>query len=125
MIALKEDMRIMVAFRPGDFRCGIDGFAARCRSELKENPRSGTLFVWRNRHTHSVKILAWNGRGFWLSQFRLSSGKFPRWPRSSSDTAAIQMLASELRALLFSAFKNTSSLQWQPVSSEPEGLSTM
>jgi transposase len=114
MIELTEDMRIMVAVKPAHFRCGIDGLSGLCRSVLNEDPRSGIVFVFRNRSTAAVKILAYTGRGFWLCHYRLSSGKFPRWPSSAADTATIQVLAEELRRLLFGRpSKGGSSLQWQ------------
>jgi len=31
MIQLTADTRILLATRPADFRCGIDGFVALCR----------------------------------------------------------------------------------------------
>jgi IS66 Orf2 like protein len=49
MIDLTEDMRILVAVKPAHFRCGIDGLSGLCRSVLNENPRSGIVFVFRNR----------------------------------------------------------------------------
>jgi transposase len=120
MIALTEDMRIMVALKPAHFRCGIDGLSGVCRSVLNENPRSGIVFVFRNRSATAVKILAYQGRGFWLCHYRLSSGKFPRWPAAADDVAAIQMLAEELRRLLFGQpSKGGASLQWQR--QEPQG----
>lgn len=115
MIELTEDMRILVATQPAHFRCGIDGLSGLCRSVLNEEPRSGVVFVFRNRSTAAVKILAYKERGFWLCHYRLSSGKFPRWPSSAADTASIQVLAEELRRLLFSRpSKGGASLQWQP-----------
>jgi transposase len=114
MIELTEDMRIMVAVKPAHFRCGIDGLSGVCQSVLHESPRSGIVFVFRNRSATAVKILAYRGRGFWLCHYRLSSGRFPRWPASADDIATIQVLAEELRRLLFDRpSKGGSSLQWQ------------
>jgi len=116
MIDLTEDMRILVAVKPAHFRCGIDGLSGLCRSVLNENPRSGIVFVFRNRSAAAVKILTYRERGFWLCHYRLSSGKFPRWPSSAEDSAALQVLAEELRRLLFGRpAKGDSSLQWQRV----------
>ncbi len=49
MIQLTRHMRILVAIEPADFRKGIDGLAAVCRSHLHEDPFTGTVFVFRNR----------------------------------------------------------------------------
>ncbi len=99
MIQVTPQMRILVAVEPADFRCGIDGLAKRCRQWLKSDPFSGALFVFRNRRATSIKVLAYDGVGFWLMQKRLSSGRFQWWPTSA--TAASKALeAHELMVLL-------------------------
>ena len=42
-------MKILLAVEPVDFRKGIDGMAALCRTVLKSDPFSGCLFVFLNR----------------------------------------------------------------------------
>jgi len=59
-------MRILVAIEPADFRCGIDGLARLCRTALAENPLSGTVFVFRNRRRTGIRVLVYDGQGFWL-----------------------------------------------------------
>ena len=58
MIAVTAQTRIWLAREPADFRCGIDGLAKICRTILKSDPFSGSLFVFRNRRSKSIKILA-------------------------------------------------------------------
>ena len=43
-------------------------------------PFLGTVYVFRNRRATAVKILCYDGQGFWLCQKRLSKGRFPYWP---------------------------------------------
>ena len=80
MIQLTPQMRILVAVEPCDFRKGIDGIAQLCRNAFEENPFSGAVFVFRNKRRTSIKALVYDGQGFWLSQKRLSKGKFKHWP---------------------------------------------
>jgi transposase len=99
MIQLTAHMRILVAIEPADFRKGIDGLTSICREQLHQDPFKGTLFVFRNRRATSVKVLVYDGQGFWLCQKRLSKGRFPRWPQSdSSVTKALE--AHQLGVLL-------------------------
>ena len=49
MIRLTHDTPIVLGVEPTNFRCGIDGFAARTRTLLGHDPRSGTLYVYTNR----------------------------------------------------------------------------
>lgn len=73
-------MRILVAVEPADFRKGIDGLAGVCRVALSQDPFSGYMFVFRNRRATAIKILVYDGQGFWLCQKRLSKGRFRWWP---------------------------------------------
>jgi transposase len=80
VIALTAQVRVLVAVAPADFRCGIDGLARRVRQVLADEPMSGGLFVFRNRRGTAVKLLAYDGQGFWLCHKRLSQGRFAHWP---------------------------------------------
>jgi len=100
MIQLTTHMRILVATEPADFRKGIDGLARLCCEQLTQDPFKGTLFVFRNRRATSIKILVYDGQGFWLCQKRLSKGRFPSWPHSS--TALTKILEAHQLAVLLS-----------------------
>jgi transposase len=100
VIQITPQMRVLVAVEPADFRCGIDGLAKRCRSVLRENPFSGAVIVFRNRTQKSIKLLVYDGQGFWLCQKRMSQGKFRFWP-SSPDGIGTTLLAHELQVLIF------------------------
>lgn len=99
MIQLTPQMRLLVAVAPVDFRCGIDGLARRCREVLREDPLSGAVLVFRNRRRTAVKVLVYDGQGFWLCHKRLSSGRFRWWP-ARADEAVDPLRAHELQVLL-------------------------
>lgn len=80
MIQITPQMRLLVAVTPADFRRGIDGLARVCRESLGSDPFSGAVFVFRNRRGTAIKLLAYDGQGFWLCTKRLSKGKFRYWP---------------------------------------------
>lgn len=98
MIQLAPQMRILVAVEPADFRKGIDGLAKLAREELGRDPFSGSVFVFRNRRGTAVKILVYDGQGFWLCQKRLSQGRFQFWPTGKT---ARGLEAHELQVLLY------------------------
>jgi transposase len=100
MIQVAPQMRIRVAIEPADFRRGIVGLARLVREELRSDPFSGAIFVFRNRRATAIKILVYDGQGFWLCQKRLSQGRFRYWPRGSAQTAVRALLAHELQVLL-------------------------
>jgi len=98
MIQVTAQTRIRVAIEPVDFRRGIDGLARLCREALREDPFRGTVFVFRNRRATALKILAYDGQGFWLCHKRLSTGRFRHWPRSRDS--ALEFEAHELAVLV-------------------------
>jgi transposase len=99
MIQLTPQMRLLVAVEPADFRRGIDGLARICREALGTDPFSGTVFVFRNRRGTAIKVLMYDGQGFWLCQKRLSRSKFEYWPGSRGEVKR-ELLAHELQVLL-------------------------
>ena len=98
MIQPAPQMRILVAIEPADFRKGIDGLARLARDELDSDPFSGWIFVFRNRKATAVKILVYDGQGFWLCYKRLSSGRFRFWPAAGHTLQTLE--AHELQVLL-------------------------
>ena len=80
MIQITPQMRIVVAVEPADFRKGIDGLARVCKEVLQHDPFGGRVFVFRNRPATALKVLVYDGQGFWLCHKRLSSGRFRWWP---------------------------------------------
>jgi len=100
MIQVTPQMCIRVAIEPADFRRGIDGLARLVREELGSDPFSGGIFVFRNRQATAIKVLVYDGQGFWLCQKRLSQGRFKFWPQAGGETAVRALLAHELQVLL-------------------------
>ncbi len=98
MIQITAQMRILVAVEPTDFRKGIDALARLCRQALQLDPFSGALFVFRSRSGKAIRILTYDGQGFWLCQKRLSTGRFRFWPTGSEAAKGLQ--AHELQVLL-------------------------
>ena len=93
-------MRILVAVEAIDFRNGIDGLAGVCRNQFQKDPLDGCMFVFRNRRGTSIKVLVYDGQGFWLCQKRLSTGRFRWWPKSGAEVLK-KMEARELQLLLW------------------------
>lgn len=120
MIQLTPQMRILVAIEPVDFRSGIDGLCRVCRQVLLDDPFSGTVFVFRGRRGTAIKILAYDGQGFWLAQKRLSEGRFRHWPRGRGDSDATrQLFAHQMQMLLAGGNPEApqAAPQWRPITS--------
>jgi transposase len=78
MIVPPAGVRVLVATatRPVDFRRGADGLAAVVQSVLRQDPFSGTIYVFRCKRADRVKLLVWDGSGLVLLWKRLESGAF-------------------------------------------------
>lgn len=100
MIQITPQMRILLAIDAPDFRKGIDGLSRLCRDALSADPFSGAVFVFRNRRSTALKVLIYDGQGFWLCQKRLSSGRFAWWPKDTSGKSK-ELMAHELQLLLW------------------------
>ncbi len=72
-------------------RKGIDSLAELCRAKLDADPFSGCLFVFRSRRATSIKVLVYDGQGFWLATKRLSKGRFRGWPQGEEPTRALRV----------------------------------
>ena len=73
MLALTSHMRVFVAIEAIDFRSGINRLAQIARDRFGEDPMSGVIFVFRNSRGTDLKILVYDGSGFFLGHKRLSN----------------------------------------------------
>ena len=116
MLMTAPSTRILVASKPVDFRRGIDGLAQHCRAQLESDPMSGTLFLFCNKAKTDIKILAYDGQGFWLCQKRFSEGKIKCWPQSDQPISALA--ARQLQVLLWNGSPDQAAMaeDWRPLS---------
>lgn len=94
MITVPAGIRVLEATKPVDFRRGADSLAALVREQLKHDPFSGPVFIFRSKRADRLKILAWDGSGLVLLW---KQGAF-RWPPISDGV--MRLSASQLAALV-------------------------
>lgn len=100
MIQLSPQMRIVVAVEAVDFRKRIDGLAALCRAVLDADPFSGAVVVFRSRSAKAIRVLCYDGQGYWLCEKRLSAGRFRFWPATAKGEPVSALAAHQLHVLL-------------------------
>jgi transposase len=115
MLQLTPQSRVFVAVEPVDFRQGIDGLGGLCRRVLAHNPLDGAIYVFRNRAGTGLKILCYDGQGFWLCTKRLSRGRLQWWPTAANPT--YQLSARELHILLWNGLPEQAAMaeDWRRV----------
>ena len=99
MLNIAASQRIYLAVEPVDMRKQFNGLWALAADKLREDPFSGSWFVFTNKDRDRLKILFWDGSGVWVLATRLEKGRFT-WPISRDSTkinlepAALTMLLS-------------------------------
>jgi transposase len=109
MIQLLPQLRILLAYQPVDFRKGIDGLIGLCRAQLNAEVYDGTLFVFRNRRGTALKIICFDGVGWWLFIRRFSQGRLQWWPQAQADTLTCPLEAQQLQVLLYNGLPEQAS----------------
>jgi transposase len=96
LLQITPQMRILVAIEAVDGRKGIDSLVQLCREKLAADPFSGCLFFFRSRSATSIRVLAYDGQGFWLAQKRLSKGRFKWWPTGTEPARILRAHQAQL-----------------------------
>ncbi len=92
------DKPVYLCCRYTDMRKSINGLMTLVQDSFSLNPFADALFVFCNRSRDRLKILEWDGDGFWLYFKRLERGHF-RWP-AEGDTATMVLESEELSCLI-------------------------
>jgi transposase len=96
MIRITAQMRVLVAIEPVDGRKGINSLARLCEEKLTEDPFSGCGFVFRSRRGTAIRLLSYDGQGYWLAQKRLSRGRFVWRPEGSGAAKSLEAYEAQL-----------------------------
>ena len=70
--------------------------ARLCQDKLAEDPFSGCVFVFRSRSGTAIRLLSYDGQGYWLAQKRLSKGRFVWWPEATGTTKPLEAYEAQL-----------------------------
>ena len=115
MLQVTPQSKIFIATTVIDGRKGINGLAGTCRKKLNSEPLSGAIFVFRNKAKNTIKILCYDGQGFFLCIKRLSQGKFTWWPNSPSEASALSYRELQILINNGNPTKVNFSKDWKPL----------
>jgi transposase len=97
MIIDVSKARIFIHPGSTDLRKGVNGLSAIVQEKMKEDPLSGSVYIFCSRGRRLIKAVYWEKTGFWLSQKRLEKDKYP-WPRNENE--AMELSWEQLEMLL-------------------------
>ena len=99
MLSFAGSVRVILAVEPCDMRKGFEGLRALVEQRLREDVKSGALFVFTNKRHTRLKVLYFDGTGLWLMSKRLEEGTFA-WPKADDGCAVKLALRPEAFAML-------------------------
>lgn len=103
---LNSGIRIWLAVESVDMRLSFDGLAARVQHGLGRDPYSGEYFVFRGKGAGKLKMLLWDGLGFWIHYRRLEKAGFV-WPEVN-ENGMIELTQAQFTVL-------TEGLDWRRI----------
>jgi transposase len=96
--AVSGEKRVYLACGRTDMRKSINGLAGIVEQSFELDLYGGAVFAFCNRTRDRIKILEWDGDGFWLYFKRLEKGRF-RWPTEGTEMT-LTLSTEELAILL-------------------------
>jgi len=88
MLNFSHQTRVFLFLEPVDMRKSFRGLCQLAESVLEEDPASGHWFAFVNRRGDRLKLLGWDGQGFWIWYKWLESGAFQK---PTADPTRTQM----------------------------------
>ena len=101
MIALPAQIRVFLYRLPTDMRKSFHGLVALTESAVKQDPLSGSLFVFLNRQRDRIKILYWGQTGFciWYQQLQRGTYQLPA-AKSLEEQETMEVTRAQLSLIL-------------------------
>jgi transposase len=99
MLSFASGMKIFVYTQVTDMRKGFNGLSGIVRSEFQSDPTDGSLFIFINRRRDRMKLLHFDGGGYWLYYRLLEAGTFEELT-PKDDSCRLQIDATQLSMLL-------------------------
>jgi transposase len=107
MLSVTTGTKISVYTPVVDMRKGVHGLSGIVRGELLADPTDGSLFVFINRRRDRMKILHFDGGGFWLYYRILEAGTLEAFRNpEKSNCLTISLVGSCRRRKRYSKSEN-------------------
>jgi transposase len=94
--------RVFLCQAAVDMRKSYDTLADLIRASLGKDPFTGDVFMFLGRDRIRLKVLVWEGDGFWLCTKRLETARFvapQEWGRGDG-AATLSLTGTQVAALL-------------------------
>ena len=99
MLSFSHDTRVFLHTDPVDMRKSFRGLCQLAESTLQQDPASGYWFVFVNRRADRLKLLGWDGTGFWIWYKLLEAGTF-QWLKADNDCQHLEIDMTQLAMII-------------------------
>ena len=99
MLNFTHQTRVFLFLEPVDMRKSFRGLCQLAKSQLQEDPASGHWFAFINRRGDRLKLLGWDGQGFWIWYKRLESGVFQK-PKADNNPSQLEIDVTQLSLII-------------------------
>lgn len=89
MLNFSHQTKVFLFTKPVDMRKSFRGLCQLAEAALGKDPSCGHWFAFINRRGDRIKLLGWDGQGFWIWYKRLEKGLFEK--PIPADTTSEQM----------------------------------
>ena len=89
MLDLSKIENIYLAPGATDLRKSIDGCSNIVQYQMFLDPFSPSIFIFCNRTKTTIKVLEWDGNGFWLHTKKLIGKDRFRWTKSKEEASML------------------------------------
>lgn len=76
MLINREVTKALTYGKPVNMRKSFDGLVDIIKSELRQNPVNGSLYIFCNKKRNYLKSIFWDGSGYCMFAKKLPAGKF-------------------------------------------------
>ncbi|KVN06947.1 IS66 family insertion sequence element accessory protein TnpB [Burkholderia diffusa] len=97
MFRFDDKLKVYLHRDPIDFRYSMNSLSILVEQSIRMNPMDSSLYIFGNRSRDRIKIVGWDGSGFWLLMKRLETSRF-LWPDNKAEVVTVT--TNVLRALL-------------------------
>lgn len=100
MLSFSGSLKVFVSVEPCDMRRSFNGLHNAVANQLKEDPKSGSIYAFTNKRHGLLKILYLDGSGLWVLAKRLEKGTFSRPKPTDVKDGKLRLNSTALALLL-------------------------
>ena len=90
LINVTAATEIFVFHDPVNFNMGFAGMIGFCRRILDLEPMNGAYFLFRSKLGQQIRVLTYDGDGWWLATKKFSHGSVRYWPKTLEAMSQIE-----------------------------------